>query len=256
MATTLNAGTTTATALAVTTDTSGAMAIQTSGTTAISISSAQVVSLANPLLPASGGTGLTALGTGVATFLGTPSSANLASAVTDETGSGALVFATSPTLVTPALGTPASGVLTNCTGTAAGLSIGGTAATATTANALNTGNAYTGTAFSDSLGNLRNIPISSKITGYTLVATDNGQCISITTGGVTVPNSVFSAGQTVAIFNNSASSQTITQGAGVTMYLSGAPTTLTGNRTLGGYGLATILFISSSVAVITGAGLS
>lgn len=57
-----------------------------------------------------------AMGTGVETFLGTPSSANLASAVTGETGSGALVFATSPTLVTPALGTPASGTLTNCTG--------------------------------------------------------------------------------------------------------------------------------------------
>jgi hypothetical protein len=49
-------------------------------------------------------------------FLATPSSANLISAVTDETGTGALVFATSPTLVTPALGTPASGVLTNATG--------------------------------------------------------------------------------------------------------------------------------------------
>jgi hypothetical protein len=44
------------------------------------------------------------LGTGVETFLGTPSSANLASAVTDETGSGALVFANTPTLVTPVLG--------------------------------------------------------------------------------------------------------------------------------------------------------
>ena len=49
-------------------------------------------------------------------FLATPSSANLISAVTDETGTGALVFANSPTLVTPALGTPASGVLTNATG--------------------------------------------------------------------------------------------------------------------------------------------
>ena len=65
---------------------------------------------------ANGGTGIAALGTGVATFLGTPSSANLISAVTDETGSGALVFATSPTLVTPALGTPSSGTLTSCTG--------------------------------------------------------------------------------------------------------------------------------------------
>ena len=53
---------------------------------------------------------------GVATFLTTPSSANLAAAITDETGTGSLVFATSPTLVTPVLGTPTSGTLTNCTG--------------------------------------------------------------------------------------------------------------------------------------------
>jgi len=53
---------------------------------------------------ANGGTGITSLGTGVATFLGTPSSANLAAAVTGETGTGDLVFATSPTLITPVLG--------------------------------------------------------------------------------------------------------------------------------------------------------
>ncbi len=53
-------------------------------------------------------------------------SAQLAGIISDETGSGGLVFATSPTLVTPALGTPASGVLTNCTGLpiAAGLASG------------------------------------------------------------------------------------------------------------------------------------
>jgi hypothetical protein len=146
-----------------------------------------------------------------------------------------------------------TGAGTGLTGTAASLTAG-TATTATTANALNTGNAYTATAFSDSLGNLRNIPINSKTTGYTLLATDNGQCISITTGGITVPNSVFSAGQTVAIYNNSGSSQTITQGAGLLLYLGG--TFISGNKTLSGTGLATILFISSSVAVITGAGLS
>lgn len=61
-------------------------------------------------------TGVSGLGSGVATFLGTPSSANFAAAVTGETGSGALVFATSPTLVTPALGTPSSATLTNATG--------------------------------------------------------------------------------------------------------------------------------------------
>ena len=61
-------------------------------------------------------TGVSGLGTGVATFLATPTSANLASAVTNETGSGLLVFATSPTLTTPVLGTPSSGTLTSCTG--------------------------------------------------------------------------------------------------------------------------------------------
>lgn len=77
-------------------------------------------------------TGVSGLGTGVGTFLGTPTSANLATALTDETGSGAAVFASSATLVNPALGTPASGVATNLTGTASGL----TAGTVSTINGL------------------------------------------------------------------------------------------------------------------------
>ena len=52
----------------------------------------------------------------IQTFLNSPSSANLRAAVTDETGTGALVFANTPTLVTPILGTPTSGTLTSCTG--------------------------------------------------------------------------------------------------------------------------------------------
>ena len=56
-------------------------------------------------------TGVSGLGTGVATWLATPSSANLASAVTDETGSGSLVFNTSPALTTPSLGSASSTAL-------------------------------------------------------------------------------------------------------------------------------------------------
>ena len=94
--------------------------------------SGQVTAVTNTTITPAVGS-ITGLGTGVATWLATPSSANLAAAVTDETGSGALVFATSPTLVTPILGTPQSGNFStgtftwptfnqNTTGTAAGLS--------------------------------------------------------------------------------------------------------------------------------------
>lgn len=58
-------------------------------------------------------TGVAGLGTGVAEFLATPSSANLAAAVTGETGTGALVFGTSPTLTTPNLATEVIPVVTN-----------------------------------------------------------------------------------------------------------------------------------------------
>ena len=81
---------------------------------------------------------------GSATSLGSFTSSQLLGALTDETGTGSAVFATSPTLVTPALGTPTALVGTNITGTAAGLSIGGNAATATNAtNATNAVNLIT-----------------------------------------------------------------------------------------------------------------
>ena len=54
---------------------------------------------------------------GIQTFLASPTSANLRAAMTDETGTGLLVFNTSPALVTPALGTVASGNISACTST-------------------------------------------------------------------------------------------------------------------------------------------
>lgn len=66
---------------------------------AVFVSGSSIVPGTSATLPvANGGTGITSLGTGVATFLGTPSSANLLSALTDETGTGVAVFGTNPTL--------------------------------------------------------------------------------------------------------------------------------------------------------------
>lgn len=84
-------------------------------------------------------TGVSGLGSGVATFLETPSSSNLAAAVSDETGSGSLVFATSPTLTTPNLGTPSTITLTNATGLPVSTGISGLGTGVATALAVNVG---------------------------------------------------------------------------------------------------------------------
>ncbi|MHA8083514.1 hypothetical protein ACST14_08835 [Aquirufa sp. A-Brett2-15D] len=67
-------------------------------------------------------TGVSGLGTGVATYLATPSSANLLAAMTDETGTGALVFANTPTLVSPVIGLATGTSLTLTGGVSAGTS--------------------------------------------------------------------------------------------------------------------------------------
>jgi len=159
-------GTTSTTFANLTTNVTGTLPIANGGTGTTSTTFVNLATNVTGTLPvANGGTGITSLGTGVATFLGTPSSANLAAAVTDETGSGSLVFATSPTLVTPALGTPTSGNFStgtftwptfnqNTSGTAAGLSAtlavasGGTGVTTSTgtgSTVLSASPTFTGT---------------------------------------------------------------------------------------------------------------
>lgn len=100
---------------------------------------------------------------------------------------------------------------------------------------------------------LTNIIPNIRTSSYTLVLTDAGKYINITTGGVTVPSGVFSSGDVISVYNNSAVNQTITQGAGVTMYLAG--TSLTGNRTINQRGLATILCVGTNTFIIIGGGV-
>jgi len=173
----------------------------------------------------------TTTGTGVLTFLGTPSSANLASAVTDETGSGSLVFATSPTLVTPVLGTPSSGTLSSCT-------VDGT-------NAVG----------------FRNIPINSNSAAYTTVLADSGKVIfhpSTDANARTFTidsnaNVPYPLGTAITFINMTSQVVTIAITSD-TMYLSSAGTT--GSRSLAQYGSATAIKMTSTTWLISGSGLT
>jgi hypothetical protein len=103
----------------------------------------------------------TVYASGIQTWLATPSSANLRAAMTDETGTGVLVFNNAPTLVAPALGTPTALVGTNITGTAAGLTAGNV-----TTNANLTG-AVTSVGNATSLGSFTSANLAAALTDET-----------------------------------------------------------------------------------------
>jgi hypothetical protein len=159
-------------------------------------------------------------------------SAQLATAVTDETGSGALVFATSPTLVTPVLGTPSSGTLSGCT-------VDGT-------NAVG----------------FRTIPQNSQSTAYTLVLADSGKQIFHPSADTSARTFTIPANGSVAFPVGTAVTFINQNGAGVvtiaittdTMRLAGAGTT--GSRTLAANGIATAIKITSTEWIISGTGLT
>ena len=122
-----------------------------------------------------------------------------------------------------ALGTPSSGTLSSCT-------VDGT----------------------NSVG-YRNVPQSGsdKTTSYTLATTDIGEFVGVGSGGsITIPNSTFAAGDIVSIFNNTTGNITITCSI-TTAYIAGTDTDKA-TMTLATRGVATILFISGTVCVVTG----
>jgi hypothetical protein len=126
------------------------------------------------------------------------------------------------------------------------------AAALTTTLPINKGgtNAITAAAARTNLG-VYTVPPVSTTGAYTLLATDVGQSVQVD-ANVTVPPSVFSAGDVVVVYNNSASAITVLRGSGVTMYWVGG---VNNDRALTARGLATLLCVASNVFVITGQGL-
>lgn len=120
------------------------------------------------------------------------------------------------------------------------------------ANSVRTGtiNGVTGT-LSDGLGNLRSIPQLDKTAAYTLAAADNGKNINITTGGITIPNSTFVAGDVISIYNKSDTTQTVSWSS-LTAYKAGTSGTTNSPATLSARGILTIMFASATEIVISG----
>lgn len=233
-----------------------------SSTTAMASSAA----LAANAIVIGGGAGVapstTSTAAGILTWIQTPSSANLAAAVTDETGSGALVFATSPTLVTPILGVATATSLNKVTVTAPATSAtltladgsslitsGGNSLTMTTTGTTNvTLPAETFTA------GYKGTPLTGgaeKTSNYTLVAGDVGKSIQLgASGAVTINDSVFAAGDVVVIVNNTNTAKTIT--TNITNAFIAGTTTDKSSVSLAAYGIASVMFTAANTCLLSG----
>jgi len=126
-----------------------------------------------------------------------------------------------------------------------------------TLSSPNTNNSVTytlpDTSVATTLGYL-NIPQSgsAKTASYTLVAGDVGEFIELgTSGTVVVPASVFAAGDVISIFNNTSATISCTCSAVTTVYKAGTDADIS-TFSITTRGVATILFISATVAVVTG----
>lgn len=123
----------------------------------------------------------------------------------------------------------------------------------TTAISISSDQSVTISKLSDGLGNLRNIPSAgaAKTSAYTLSISDIGEFVTVgTSGSITVPNDVFSAGNAVSIYNNTTGNVTLTFSI-TTAYIAGTDSDKA-TMTLATRGIATILFINPSLCVATG----
>ena len=122
-----------------------------------------------------------------------------------------------------------------------------------TAISIGSGQSVTISNLSDANGSLRDIPSAgaAKTSDYTLTISDIGEFVTVgTSGSITVPNDVFSAGNAVSIYNDTTGNVTITCSI-TTAYIAGTDSDKA-TMTLATRGIATFLFINPSVCVGTG----
>lgn len=122
-----------------------------------------------------------------------------------------------------------------------------------TAIAVGANQSVTISNLSDANGSLRNIPSAgaAKTSAYTLSLSDIGEFVTVgTSGSITVPNDVFSAGNAVSIYNDTTGNVTITCSI-TTAYIAGTDSDKA-TMTLATRGVATFLFINPSLCVATG----
>lgn len=117
---------------------------------------------------------------------------------------------------------------------------------------INVSGTMTANQVDDSKGEIRLVPINTQSSNYTLQASDHGKIIKISSGDITVPSGVFTAGQTVTIYADGATIDI--NRSGVTMYW--AQTGANADRDLSSRGVATIVCVASDEFVITGGLLS
>jgi hypothetical protein len=196
---------------------------------AIGLGTPATVTLTNATgLPIS--TGITGLGSNVATFLATPSSANLSSAVTDETGSGSLVFATLPTF--GGTGVKFSGSTSGTTTVLATATAGTTTLTLPAATDTLVGKATTDTFTNKTLTGTKETVFTITDGAAFEIDPANGGIQVITLGASRTPKGTnFTAGQSVTLMVNDGTAYTITWtdatfGTGGVIWVGGTAPTL------------------------------
>jgi hypothetical protein len=152
-------------------------------------------------------------------------------------------------------GIPSSLTVTTLNATSASITtLSGTAATYASANITTlTGSSATITNLLDGAGNVRNIPSvgAAKTSAYTLSISDIGEFVTVgSSGSITVPNDVFSAGNVISIYNDTTGNISIN--CPITTAYAAGTNTDRASLTLATRGVATVLFINPSLCVVTG----